>query len=244
MVRCLANVNTAIDNTGRSAFLIYCGNYLNGYSLEGFAQLLKLGANLRARDSEGNTCLHHCLVKSRARSDERYDHSREFEAIKFLIDNGADPFAINGSGESISDVAYSIFRYDHTYSSFSGDLWDSILQSCDFEISEFRYNAGYPRRTHYTDYYCRGDFEALWEGREKYCPYYSHEWDFEDWIPCICKDKQHDGELCSSCGDGFNDCSLYGTSDIDEESDWETEEEWLGSEGEYTEEPGGTDGSV
>ena len=59
--------------------------------------------------------------------------------------------------------------------SWRGDLFDVVLQSCGYNIYEFRKE--YPRTGLYTNEYSRRDFEILWEGIEHLCPY----WDDTDW---------------------------------------------------------------
>ncbi|KAM5350106.1 hypothetical protein ACJ41O_006611 [Fusarium nematophilum] len=108
---------------------------------------------------------------------------REFYAIKFLLDNGADPFATDNDGRSVAQVAYTTKGQHHGdrrfgIGSYGGDLWDSVVQSCGYDISKFR-TAQHRRRAKYTQCYSRQKFEWLWSGRESQCPY----WDDEPWPP-------------------------------------------------------------
>lgn len=59
--------------------------------------------------------------------------------------------------------------------SYGGDLWDFMLDTCGYEIMEFR--KSHPRKAQYVGIYTRQDFELLWEGREHRCPY----WDDKIW---------------------------------------------------------------
>jgi hypothetical protein len=61
--------------------------------------------------------------------------------------------------------------------SMTGDPWDSVLQTCGYDVSEF--HQGYQRRAEYVGGYTREKFQALWIGRENQCPY----WDDAPWPP-------------------------------------------------------------
>lgn len=142
----------------------------------------------------------------------------------YVIDQGADVYATDRFGRSVSQLAYSTTCWSRAWDlgSYCGDIWDSVLDSCGYSISKFR--KGYPRRAIYTGEYSRQDFERLWEGREDRCPY----WDDAEWrspedgdddcIPvfqrgtvCVCMEEDQ------SCGRVF---------DSDSESDMEVVDEW------------------
>jgi hypothetical protein len=97
--------------------------------------------------------------------------------LKFLISKGANPFAVDNEGMSVSDYAYNK-RYDQYrfLGSYRGDLWDAALAQSGLDLPETRQNQ--PRRPNYTTpdkrgaCYQRKDFTRLWEGCEDLCPYY------------------------------------------------------------------------
>ncbi|KAI8691588.1 hypothetical protein NCS56_00151700 [Fusarium sp. Ph1] len=180
-----ADFKTYRSRSGMSPLLLKCGSGLNGYTKEDFHQLLQLGANIQDRDEKGRTCLHICIGKAVwSRAQNLYLH--EFEAIGYLIQKGADPRAVDKHGRSVSDIAYTTRGGMEARTSYPGDLWDAVLHSCGYDISQFR--SGYRRRATYTtsDHaditglrYDRHDFEELWKGRETECPY----WDDQLWPP-------------------------------------------------------------
>ncbi|KAI1747172.1 hypothetical protein F4782DRAFT_449300 [Xylaria castorea] len=162
-----------------------CRDFGHSYSAEKFSVLLKLGANIEARDPSGRSCLHICLFHL-----SLFPESGQYEAIKFLIRNGADINARNNDGETVHEVAY---RQGHSslgflhHGSFNGDFWDAVLQDCGYEISKFR--QGYQRRAVYVKYYTRRHFMQLWKGRESHCPYWNDDpWPAEaPWHPYTCE---------------------------------------------------------
>ncbi|KAI2468980.1 ankyrin [Annulohypoxylon bovei var. microspora] len=135
------------------------------------------GANVIAHDSKLRTCLHLCFVNLHY----FVIGQTTFEVIKLLIGRGADPRAVDKNGNTVSDYAFHpgihIPNVDYElYGSYSGDLWDSALQSCGLDIAKFR-TEDYPRKAQYTELYSRKDFERLWQGREHLCPY----WEDSPW---------------------------------------------------------------
>ncbi|CZR37767.1 uncharacterized protein FPRO_07042 [Fusarium proliferatum ET1] len=54
-----------------------------------------------------------------------------------------------------------------------GDLWDSVLDICGYDVSKFRRN--YPRKASYKNGYSREIFEELWRGSEDRCPYWNDD---------------------------------------------------------------------
>ncbi|SCO42964.1 uncharacterized protein FFMR_07124 [Fusarium fujikuroi] len=84
-------------------------------------------------------------------------------------------------------------------SSLMGDLWDTVLDICGYDISKFRRN--HPRRASYKNGYSRKIFEELWHGREERCPY----WNDEPW-PDFSNEEAESGfestlgqSLCTRC---------------------------------------------
>ncbi|KAI1410600.1 ankyrin [Hypoxylon sp. FL1857] len=151
-----------------------------GDNLEGYKELLNLGADIHARDPEFRTCLHLYFKKPPLFIDS-HEHRRKkqfmraFKTLEMLIERGADPQACDSNGDSVSDYAYDAGRAS-LMGSCVGDLWDSVLQSSGREISEFR-TQDCPRIAIYNSRYSRNDFEFLWKGREHLCPY----WDDSPW---------------------------------------------------------------
>jgi len=81
--------------------------------------------DLSARDYDGNTC-HHNLLQS-----ANYTISY-FEILVSLIRAGADVFAVNFDGLSVSDIAY--------FGSCSENamyMWEAALTVCGYDIAQF-----------------------------------------------------------------------------------------------------------
>ncbi|KAK3695846.1 hypothetical protein B0T22DRAFT_438783 [Podospora appendiculata] len=88
------------------------------------------------------------------------------EVPELLVRNGVDIDARDHNGSSPSDIAYANVKR----MSYAGDLWDSVLATCGYDVKQFR--AAHPRKAHYIEGYKRGHFEHLWDGIEHLCPYY------------------------------------------------------------------------
>ncbi len=160
-----------------------------------FDLLIRRGADISSRNPRGETCLHLCLQREMG----VWRCSQALAALVYLVQCGADVFAIDNFGSSVSDVAYAhednIDDY-HRDSSIVGDVWDAALASCGYSIVEFRRK--HPRRARYTKFYTRGVFESLWKGREHLCPYYNDD-DNEDML--VTTDSDDTGELESNYSD-------------------------------------------
>lgn len=134
----------------------------------GIQALLTRGASTTARNSGGETCLH---VYKSLRFILEYEQLMYSQvALLLLIDYGADVFAENKYGVSVSDDKYSRDSTDARGSSCEGDIWDSVLALQGYDIAEFR--QGWPRVGKYYEQYTRETFAKLWEGNEHLCPYY------------------------------------------------------------------------
>lgn len=145
--------------------------------VEKLTLLLRMGCRIDEVDKKGSNCLHAFFGRfGRGSSKETWK-----DALIFLIDRGADPFAIDYFGRSVSDIAYSETCrdrfYGHSLGTYRGDLFDSVLFCCGYTISEFR--KGYSRTRIYGYDYTRRDFEKLWEGQEHLCPTWD---DDEEWV--------------------------------------------------------------
>lgn len=182
----------------------------------------------------GATCLHDFLGSQDSPPLKEDWH----DSLKFLIAKGADVFAEDDEGRSVSHAAYSPNCRDPD-SSYRGDLWDAVLDACDFDIQHFR--KGYPRTARYTWPYTRSDFEALWKGREERCPYWNDTYwhsrlddansDDNSELTCYCGDECHfQSESDSDSDDELADedpdiwWQLHGDEDSESE-DWEQESE-------------------
>ena len=93
------------------------------------ALLLARGADVNARDTLGNTCLHavmdydplpDCVGKSRL---ERKDDLRDI--LMLMITAGADVYAINDNGETVSAIA-------HLRGHFK--MWSEVLEACGYDV--------------------------------------------------------------------------------------------------------------
>ncbi|KAI3324204.1 hypothetical protein HD806DRAFT_494427 [Xylariaceae sp. AK1471] len=151
-----------------SPLLLRCEGIGGGLERGAFSQLFDIGLSIHDRDDEDRTCLHIALENASPRPPR---FVQDLEAIKYLVEEGADPYATDYNRRTVSDAAYTAFSSSDEPTSYPGDLWDSVLQSCGYEIEQFR--LGYPRVSRYTKYYRRQDFEELWRGREDCCPYWN-----------------------------------------------------------------------
>ncbi|KAI0542762.1 ankyrin [Xylaria digitata] len=181
---------------------------------ERISSLLELGADISIRDSRGRSCLHVFLSHTTPFSML----PKQLNGVVYLLDNGADPYAFDNEGVSVSDVAYenrTFFFLKKDTGSMLGDLWDTALHHCGYDIAEFRQR--HQRKANYSSYYTRKIFETFWEGKEDKCPY----WDDVTWPqPKIWplpefeySDDEVDGEAgeenageCEGSGDGGAVC--------------------------------------
>ena len=91
------------------------------------------------------------------------------QAALAYLSHGADPFAVDNSEKSVSRRAYTQWLMG---SSCMGDVWDAVLADIGVDVAENRRQSGSRRVAKYDKYYSRQDFEELWKGRERLCPYY------------------------------------------------------------------------
>jgi len=143
--------------------------------------------------------------------------------IIYLIDQGADIFAKDFLGVSVSGMAYAPGidkRTRKILGGARGDVWDFSLAVCGYNITDFREKI---RRPRYGTYYTRKDFEKLWAGHEHLCPYY----DDED----VSSDEEMESFLDEEGSDeeGSDGEESDGEESDGEESDEEEsdEEEWV-----------------
>jgi hypothetical protein len=209
-----------LDQPGRSnLFLSACGprqmitlSKNTGWSLandiiQRISDILQLGFSMDDTDNEGANCLHQSFSAIASFAKFEIPCLDWVEVLVFLIKKGADVFHRDRHGNSVSDLAYSMeFCHFGSACSSAGDIWDAALSRCGHDLRIFR--ATHPRKVRYGKHhnnnsiYSRTDFEYLWKGREKSCPY----WDDKVWpepenvgpvdIPWYRIDKDC---LCRSC---------------------------------------------
>ncbi|KAF5568810.1 hypothetical protein FPHYL_2617 [Fusarium phyllophilum] len=133
--------------------------------------LISHGYNLQAFGGK-QTGLHGFFLNKR-KSFSRVTERRDL--LTHLISRGADPCTADIIGETPSYLAYGSMckPCSMSQSSLMGDLWDTVLDICGYDIPTFRRN--YPRKASYKNGYSREIFEELWRGREERCPYWNDE---------------------------------------------------------------------
>jgi len=125
--------------------------------------LLMRGADIHARDNAGNTCLH--LLVSSARNPNGL---WERDSLMLLIFGmHADVLAVNNRGKTVSELAYTPNSRDRKYmlGNYRGDLWDTVLVACGYNLPYFRNNfPRTPRKTKYppTDIEKLRKFDGFW----------------------------------------------------------------------------------
>ncbi|CVK86118.1 uncharacterized protein FPRN_06318 [Fusarium proliferatum] len=144
----------------------------------------------------GQTCLH--ILMS---NDYLWlEHIQSYlDLLMYLIDHGADVYAVDTDGYQPSHYAYNATcKADHLFCpSVKGDLWDAALTRLGYDILETRRQ--YPREARYIQGYTRGEFETLWRGSHDDCPYWNDQpWPApgQDDIPLSPLIR---GQLCEGC---------------------------------------------
>lgn len=94
--------------------------------------LLDHGASVTARDNYGNTCLHHAL------DTLRYpEKTSEKDSLLLLVKAGADVYATDYSGISVSHVANMTSRNIHApiedRTAYKRYLWHEVLTECGYD---------------------------------------------------------------------------------------------------------------
>ncbi|KAI1427454.1 hypothetical protein F5Y12DRAFT_711990 [Xylaria sp. FL1777] len=115
------------------------------------------------------------------------------KALIRLVSCGANVYSVDDWGKSVSEIAYAKVCHElnnYDLGSYRGDLWDSVLHACSYNIADFREIC--PRIARYTHDYTREDFEKLWESRESSCPY----WD-DDTLPTPIQDHNLEGSYAN-----------------------------------------------
>ncbi|EEU37880.1 uncharacterized protein NECHADRAFT_88161 [Fusarium vanettenii 77-13-4] len=165
--------------------------------------LLGQGYSVHDEYSDGTNTISNII---RFAANQQYCQAQK-DILVFLLKHGADAHSLGLSGISVSRFAYNqalCTKCREVYPAHLGDLWDSVLDDCGYEILEFRKIS--PRRARYTKDYTREVFEQLWQGKEDRCPY----WDDEPWPEAPPEDVQEnwaffhtDGRICVRCDHCF-----------------------------------------
>ncbi|KAK3900087.1 hypothetical protein C8A05DRAFT_17566, partial [Staphylotrichum tortipilum] len=87
--------------------------------------------------------------------------------VIFLVSRGADVWATDCTGRSVSHVVYSPTVTDKYLGSYRRDLWDLALAANGYDVLKVRGNTR--RVSHFN--YTRAHFRQLWAGREHLCHY-------------------------------------------------------------------------
>lgn len=108
--------------------------------------LLDQRADVAAKDNYGNTCLHNVIISGRAGRviSREYPtvpvsdaYSTEMKnSLVLLIQAGADIYAENNYGNSMSDIAYTTKFMDTPRS--AGWVWEEALSACGYDATWFR----------------------------------------------------------------------------------------------------------
>lgn len=210
------------DEFGQSLLHASCRNLGYGSTKENVSAILGLGFDINAVDQQGRSCLI-VFVQSARPSSQIWNIPgviREQELLCFLLQHGADPYATIDGTTTVSRIVYGSLcnEWPCGHGSYHGDLWDSALHICGYDISKFR--AGHPRRANYSvdtnvrfsARYSRAQFELLWQGREAQCPY----WDDQPW-PLL---TGSDGDDYLSRESGYEDESDYCKFDGYDSTEW------------------------
>ncbi|RTE84304.1 hypothetical protein BHE90_001093 [Fusarium euwallaceae] len=167
--------------------------------------LLDQGYSLHLKWADGTNCLTQFFLASQTQTyleSRRHVQGRR-EILLFLVSRGADAYSTDSKGRSVSDYAYNqVFctACNETYPPYLGDLWDSVLDECGYDISEFR--KIHPRKPRYNDIYTRQIFEQLWQGREHRCPYWNDaKWPDSslDGVTKTWSILDENGKMCDRC---------------------------------------------
>ncbi|KAI1740983.1 hypothetical protein F4680DRAFT_416836 [Xylaria scruposa] len=215
--------------------------------------ILSRGGHIEDKSFGGLNCLH--IFLRAPLGSEPIDYW--LDGLIYAVRQGADVHCADMNGVTVSQIAYAqrlCLDSVQDFGSYRGDIWDSVLHACGYNILNFR--AGFPRTARYTEYYTREDFESLWRNREHLCPY----WDDTEW-PALepyqrVFDPSHDQKLLCCCrhedaarwidiDNNTNGCEYNGhdsescKSSIDSELEYDADDENDEAErGEWEEEDG------
>lgn len=118
------------DNDGHNMLLfssVGCGYGLNPDFIK---ILFDRGASVMARGNRGESCLH--LALQLVRCPEK---SSEKDSLLLLVKAGADVYATDYSGMSVSYVAInsSDWKRGFNLGAYRRDLWDEVLTECGYD---------------------------------------------------------------------------------------------------------------
>lgn len=169
--------DTSTGKLGRTPLLAHCSG--GHFSVDSLSLLINRGAHISARDLNGWTCLHYAFLSNWDMDVSSGDRVRlaptKQVALAYLLSHGADPFAVEDRGQSVSGYAYRLQHSEYAdpmETSYKGDVWDAVLADFGIDVAENRRQSGSRRVARYVKRYSRKDFEKLWEGKEHLCPYY------------------------------------------------------------------------
>lgn len=155
------------DHEGNSALLLSsCIHNDDGVDPERYVQKLKLlskeGYSIHDIDWYGSTCLHVFFGSFIPPISMRTWKA----SLIYLIRHGANLSALDRSGRSVFDIAYTetCRDRDHGLGTYRSDLLDFVLYSCRYSLCDYRKERLRERR--YGFNYSRQDFEFLWKGQE------------------------------------------------------------------------------
>jgi hypothetical protein len=154
----------AQDSGGDTLMLRFMHRFI--YNPKALKFLLNLKPDMRARTSQGNTCLHLCFLKAcRYASELRKDDLMLPAALTMLIRAGADIRARNWAGETVSDVALRIRQIDpwtqRDIGSFPVDAWMTVLRKLGYDPLEVMGSTALTHRVRFTEYYEEEHYEAM-----------------------------------------------------------------------------------
>ncbi|RSL69872.1 hypothetical protein CEP53_002038 [Fusarium sp. AF-6] len=188
----------------RNLFNSHYATWSQAY-LQRLGFLLDQGYSLHLNWADGRNCLTQFFLTSQTQTclESRRHVQVRTEILLFLVSRGADVYSTDSKGRPVSDYAYNqVFctTCNETYPPYLGDLWDSVLDECGYNISEFR--KLHPRKPRYNDIYTRQVFKQLWQGREDRCPYWNDaKWPDSslDGVPKTWSILDENGKMCDKC---------------------------------------------
>ncbi|KAF3768153.1 hypothetical protein M406DRAFT_70247 [Cryphonectria parasitica EP155] len=170
---CIDLMARDVRGESNTALLQCCRDMGYGDHRRTISFLLRRGADIHAVDIDGRSCLHVAIRGGRGPCCLE----EEFAILVLLIKSGADVQQVDHCGGSISETAYSKKSFgiseNNDAGSYRGDLWDSVLATCGYQVSDFRRQ--HPRVARYTVNYPRSMFLKLWEGQQDLCPYWEED---------------------------------------------------------------------
>lgn len=95
------------------------------------AFVLAREADVNLRDSSGNNCLHRVLnytSKAREKSNDPEYQAELRDILTLMITAGADVYAVNDDGKTVSDIAHGEFA--------PFQIWADVLETCGYDVDE------------------------------------------------------------------------------------------------------------